>query len=262
MSETPMTPEREQAVREAVLGEVVAWLVKKAREHRAKGPQYAKQADVIGKLASKVQRGAVRPDNLATLPPGEEPAPEDAPALAAEVEALRGQLAEACGGTSAVVERMRQQQERIAELEKRLHDAAMTRTWTNEDGKKFVFVEDVAPALLGYEAEGGEEREFVETPCGPAPNSSEPGGAACATHERLMWHAEGEHELCGPECGGTSAVVERLSRATVLREAADRMRREADSLPDAGQIHHKQVLHGGAIVLDRQADAAEAGDGS
>jgi len=34
-------------------------------------------------------------------------------------------------------------------LKQRLHDAAMTRTWTNEDGKKFVFVEDIAPALLG-----------------------------------------------------------------------------------------------------------------
>ncbi|MEW2266910.1 hypothetical protein [Streptomyces sp. NPDC047868] len=37
-------------------------------------------------------------------------------------------------------------------LTKRLHDAAMTRTWTNEDGKKFVFVEDIAPALLGTDA--------------------------------------------------------------------------------------------------------------
>lgn len=36
-------------------------------------------------------------------------------------------------------------------LKKRLHDAAMTRTWRNEDGKKFVFVEDIAPILLGVE---------------------------------------------------------------------------------------------------------------
>jgi len=40
--------------------EVVGWLIKKAREHRAQGRQYAKQADVIGRLASKVDRGAVR----------------------------------------------------------------------------------------------------------------------------------------------------------------------------------------------------------
>jgi len=36
----------------------------------------------------------------------------------------------------------------------RLHAAAMTRTWTNEDGKKFVFVEDIAPVLLGTEKAG------------------------------------------------------------------------------------------------------------
>jgi hypothetical protein len=40
-------------------------------------------------------------------------------------------------------------------LQKRLHNAAMTRTWRNEDGKKFVFVEDIAPALLGIEPDGG-----------------------------------------------------------------------------------------------------------
>jgi hypothetical protein len=42
-------------------------------------------------------------------------------------------------------------EDRGAELERRLHDAAMTRVWTNEDGKRFVFVEDIAPALLGLE---------------------------------------------------------------------------------------------------------------
>ncbi|MEV6547912.1 hypothetical protein AB0M57_04285 [Streptomyces sp. NPDC051597] len=40
--------------------ETVAWLVKKAGERRAMGRQYAKQADVISQLASKVDRGAVR----------------------------------------------------------------------------------------------------------------------------------------------------------------------------------------------------------
>jgi len=47
---------------------------------------------------------------------------------------------------------------RAETAEQRLHDAAMTRTWTNEDGKKFVFVEDIAPALLGRKtAEAGEQ---------------------------------------------------------------------------------------------------------
>jgi hypothetical protein len=38
---------------------------------------------------------------------------------------------------------------RVAVLDGRLNDAAMTRVWTNENGKKFVFLEDIAPALLG-----------------------------------------------------------------------------------------------------------------
>lgn len=57
---------------------------------------------------------------------------EDVPALLAELAAVRKERDEA---------------------QKRLHDAAMTRTWRNEDGKKFVFVEDIAPALLGLKPE-------------------------------------------------------------------------------------------------------------
>lgn len=44
------------------------------------------------------------------------------------------------------------------QLKKRIHDAAMTRTWTNEDGKKFVFLEDIAPALLGKNTEAEASR--------------------------------------------------------------------------------------------------------
>jgi len=83
----PMTPEQ---VRAEVTAEFVAWLVKKAREHRVKGPQYAKQADVIVRLADKVQRGAVRPNNLLSLPP--QGGPEDIPALRAELDQLRKDL--------------------------------------------------------------------------------------------------------------------------------------------------------------------------
>ncbi|MGW6288281.1 hypothetical protein [Streptomyces sp. NPDC055107] len=72
------------APRSEVLSEFVAWLVKRAREHRAQGPQYAKQADVIGMLASKVQRGAVRPNNLLSLPP--QGGPEDAVELRATLD--------------------------------------------------------------------------------------------------------------------------------------------------------------------------------
>lgn len=36
-------------------------------------------------------------------------------------------------------------------LQQRLHEAALTKVWVNEDGKRFVFLEDIAPALLGVE---------------------------------------------------------------------------------------------------------------
>lgn len=39
----------------------------------------------------------------------------------------------------------------IAALKARLHEAASARTWRLENGKKFVYVEDIAPALLGVE---------------------------------------------------------------------------------------------------------------
>ncbi|MFD7101893.1 hypothetical protein [Streptomyces celluloflavus] len=42
--------------------QIIAWLVKKAREYRATGSQqHAQQADAIEQLASKIRRGAVRP---------------------------------------------------------------------------------------------------------------------------------------------------------------------------------------------------------
>jgi hypothetical protein len=47
--------------------EVVAWLTKKSREFRANGQP--EQADTASLLASKVARGAVRPDNLRMPPP-------------------------------------------------------------------------------------------------------------------------------------------------------------------------------------------------
>jgi hypothetical protein len=43
------------------------------------------------------------------------------------------------------------------------------------------------------------EAEYVATPC-DSMNPCEDGGEPCHVHERLMAHAEGEHELCGPDC--------------------------------------------------------------
>jgi hypothetical protein len=49
--------------------EVTAWLVKKAREFRAAGgAERSAQADAVAAMASKISRGAVRPDNLRMLP--------------------------------------------------------------------------------------------------------------------------------------------------------------------------------------------------
>src|SRR5690606_8318050 len=54
------------AYRAEVLAEVSTWLVKKAREYRAAGRTV--EADTASRLSSKVDRGAVRPDNLRMLP--------------------------------------------------------------------------------------------------------------------------------------------------------------------------------------------------
>ncbi|SEC02131.1 hypothetical protein SAMN04490357_0982 [Streptomyces misionensis] len=53
--------------------EIMRWLGKKAREYRATGSrQHALQADTIELMASKISRGAVRPDNT-RLPAGGTP---------------------------------------------------------------------------------------------------------------------------------------------------------------------------------------------
>lgn len=57
------------AYRDEVLAEVTKWLVKKAREYRAsRYKRDQKQGDTVAVLASKISRGAVRPDNLRMLP--------------------------------------------------------------------------------------------------------------------------------------------------------------------------------------------------
>ncbi|MFE3004218.1 MULTISPECIES: hypothetical protein [unclassified Streptomyces] len=44
------------------------------------------------------------------------------------------------------------------------------------------------------------EAEYVATPC--SFGACEPGGEPCTTHERLMAHAEGDHELCDHAAAG------------------------------------------------------------
>jgi hypothetical protein len=43
------------------------------------------------------------------------------------------------------------------------------------------------------------QAEYAATPCSVVP--CEDGGEPCDVHERLMGHAEGDHELCAPDCG-------------------------------------------------------------
>jgi hypothetical protein len=45
------------------------------------------------------------------------------------------------------------------------------------------------------------QAQYVATPCDFV--ACEPGGEPCDTHERLMAHAEGEHELCAADCWAT-----------------------------------------------------------
>ncbi|TVZ96459.1 hypothetical protein [Streptomyces sp. BK340] len=53
--------------------EIMRWLGKKAREYRATGRKAdAERADLIGRLASQISRGAVRPNNT-MLPAGVKP---------------------------------------------------------------------------------------------------------------------------------------------------------------------------------------------
>ena len=59
---------RLDAHRTEVLAEVTAWLVKKAREfHVSSRKREREQGDMCAVLASKIARGAVRPDNLRML---------------------------------------------------------------------------------------------------------------------------------------------------------------------------------------------------
>jgi hypothetical protein len=61
--------QRLDAHRVEVLAEVTAWLVKKAREfHASSRKREREQGDTCAVLASKIARGAVRPDNL-RMPP-------------------------------------------------------------------------------------------------------------------------------------------------------------------------------------------------
>lgn len=57
------------------------------------------------------------------------------------------------GTLRAVQEENGRLREENAAFKKRLHEAAMARVWTNGDGKKFVFADDLKGPLLGCESD-------------------------------------------------------------------------------------------------------------
>lgn len=75
--------------------QIIAWLTKKAREYdTAPGHDNRIAAGVALTLASKIRRGAVRANNLLTLPASADPAPEWQDADDVELARLRERVAE------------------------------------------------------------------------------------------------------------------------------------------------------------------------
>jgi hypothetical protein len=83
-------------------------------------------------------------------------------------------------------------------------------------------------ALMETFLRKADEAEYVAAPC--SVGGCEPGGEPCSTHERLMAHAEGDHELCAPDCGG---AVDRVAAETEAQPPLHRWRVETrDGLAD------------------------------
>lgn len=79
----------------------------------------------------------------------------DVPALLAEIERLRAEREANHRTWRQDLSKLREALAEAEQLRNRLHSAAMTRTWRLENGKRFVYVEDIAPHLLGT-TQGGE----------------------------------------------------------------------------------------------------------
>lgn len=77
----------------------------------------------------------------------------DVRALLAEVDRLRGALREACDYVAELEYDLGAATAESGDLKSRLNAASTVKCWTNEDGKRFVFANDLAEAL-GYKAGG------------------------------------------------------------------------------------------------------------
>lgn len=106
--------------------------------------------------------------------------------LTARVAALLAERHSTNEALSDAAEAIRAKDQRIAEMEAKLHAVGMTRTWRMENGKKFVYVEDVTGVLFDTEPETHEfireymgesdaKRRLAKCKCGQARN------AACHT---------------------------------------------------------------------------------
>lgn len=82
--------------------------------------------------------------------------------LLAEVDRLRKALSDAADQVAELEDELGQASAENAALKQRLHEAAMARVWTNEDGKKFVFADDLKGPLLGKVAPVDEATEMAE----------------------------------------------------------------------------------------------------
>ncbi|WP_228994355.1 hypothetical protein [Streptomyces sp. DH8] len=82
--------------------------------------------------------------------------------LLAEVDRLRKALSDATGQVAELEDDLGKAAAEAAALRQRLHEAAMARVWTNEDGKKFVFADDLKKPLLGKTAPVDEAAELAE----------------------------------------------------------------------------------------------------
>lgn len=131
--------------------------------------------------------------------------------LLAEVDRLRKALSDATGQVAELEDDLGKAAAEAAALRQRLHEAAMARVWTNEDGKKFVFADDLKGPLLGKAAPVDEAAELAEgqaeleamrrerpAPC-RVPDSPD---CTCPSPERLLARDELKRVLRGHLFGG------------------------------------------------------------
>lgn len=176
---TPLTPEREQEIRER---EAAATAGPWGRD-AARGPYFHSDspADQFGIRVGDAQFG--RGAQALTDREFAANAREDVPTLLAEIDRLRAELAGR--PTRAAV---------LREAAKDADDAGGTyasRGQNEHAGAAF--------ALMEHLYRKANEVEYAATPCS-TPNACDDDGEPCDNHERLMGHQVGEHELCGNEC--------------------------------------------------------------